>query len=146
MGKKPSAVTLSEEEKNKLIADPKLALQIETVFDGLFKGKFEEEVGKVKREIEGKLTTLTTVVVLGTVLVLIALIASTWIFMNTYQQHYLDTQSAFNTQINDLRKDNLDLKLDLLRQMDAVKNNDDYLQRLMIERGIQTTQPTQLVK
>jgi hypothetical protein len=135
MGKKPRAVPLTEEEKKSLVGDPILALKIETIADGIFKGKFEEEVGKVKTEINGKLTTLTTVVILGTVLVLIALIASTWLFMNTYQQHYLDTQAAFNDKINDLVKENAEQKAAWEIERDKMKEKQDYLEKLLLEKA-----------
>ena len=128
---------LTPDEQKEIIELEEVRKGTAEIAEGVFKKLFEEE----RKKMEGRVSKIIYGGIIATVLVLVALIASTWLFMNTYQQHYLDTQAVFNAQINDLRKENLELKLDLSRRMDEVKNGNDQLQRLMMERIIQTTLP-----
>ncbi len=100
------------------------------IAEGVFKKMFEDAKGAM----DGKVSQLIYGGIIATVLVLITLIISTWLFMNSYQQHYLDTQSAFYEQINALRKENNNLQLQLTNDVIGVKDKQDYLERLLLEK------------
>ena len=55
--------------------------------------------------------------------------------MNSYQQHYLDTQSAFNQQINDLRKENSEMQYQMKGDMDRMKDKQEYLEKLLLQNA-----------
>jgi len=143
MPKKPKPSPLSDKDKQALVDDPDLAKKIETIADGLFKARFADEVGKVKEKIEGKLNVLTTVLIFGTILVLLGLWWQTKAFMDSYQQHYLDTQANYDERVSAQQKEILDLKLDVIRQVNEVKQENEYLRRLLMERGVQLIPPAQ---
>ena len=127
MAKKPSKLT---EEDIKAMIDLEMGSKMTEVVEGVFKKLIEG----VKGKIEGKITTLIYGGIIATILVLIALWWSNRAFINSYHQHFLDTQTTLNEVINTLRKENYDLQLQINNDIEDIKSKQDYLERFLMQR------------
>jgi hypothetical protein len=122
-------VQLTQEELKKMIQLESGSKTAE-VAEGVFKKLFED----ARKAMDGKVSKMVYGGIIATVLVLIALVCSTWLFMSGYQQHYLDTQLSFNEQLNTLRKENMDLQFQLKNDIERTKNKQEYLERLLLDK------------
>jgi hypothetical protein len=125
MPKQPAKLT---EEELKGVIQLEIGSKTAEIAEGVFRKLYEDKISAM----DGKVSRLIYGGIIATGLVLIALIVSTWLFMDSYQQHYLDTQSAFSAQINDLRKENMNLQIRLEAEVVSVKDKEEYLERFLL--------------
>ena len=128
MAKEPQKLT---EDELKQIIQLEIVSNTAEVAEGIFKKLFKD----VKGEIDGRISRLIYGGIIATILLFIALIVSIVIFMGSYQQNYLDTQASFTQQINDLRKENSDLQIRLSNDIEGVKEKQNYLERLLLNKN-----------
>lgn len=126
---KQKLIQVSEEEIKQMIS-LSIGAQAAEIAEGVFRKMFEES----RKHMEGRVSQIIYGGIIATVLVLASLVASTWMFMNTYQQHYLDTQAHFNEEINDLRKDNYDLQMSLNNEINIIKGQQQNLENILLTK------------
>lgn len=121
-------VKLTEEELKQMI---KFESGIESaeVAEGVFKKLFED----ARSKMDNRISKIIYGGIIATGLVIIALCYSTWLFMSSYQQNYLDTQSEFNKQVNDLRKENSDQQLRFESDLKSIQEKQNYFERLLVK-------------
>lgn len=126
MAKTPAKLT---EEELKSMIQLETGSQAAKIAEGVFEKLFED----VQSKMDGKVSKLVYGGIIATVLVLISLCFSTWLFMASYQADYLDAQNSFSEQINSLRTENVDLKSALESDMEDIGERQDYLEKLLLE-------------
>lgn len=80
----------------------KISLEVGSQTAEIAEGVFKKMYGDAEEKIDGKISKLIYGGIIATIVLFFTIIFSTWLFMSSYQEHYLDTQSAFNKKINDL--------------------------------------------
>lgn len=126
-----------KEELQSILIDPKNVQQITEVAESVFKTEFEKGVRDFREKLtkqEGLLNKIIWGGIIATSLVVLTLWLDSHYFRANYQQGFLDTQATINQQINDLRKENAELKTELLREVDKTQEKQDYLERLLLQQ------------
>lgn|SRR3990167_1054487 len=139
--KKPKALT--ENEVRELIGlEPGVTASevAEAVFKRLSEGEREDIKREVKKDIEDKITRLMYGGIIATVLVLLVIFVDYHFFKRDYNKVYLETQQQFSQEFRKMIEDNTKEKLERLREIDRLKERQDYLEKLMLER------PTQIIQ
>ena len=128
MAKKPVSITADEAKE---MIQLETAAATNNIAEGLFKKLFEQESARM----DNKISNLIYGGIAATVLLLVGIWVSTWWFMGSYQQHYLDTQSSFNQQMNDVKKESIEPLNTAKHDMDRMKDKQDYLEKLLLEKN-----------
>lgn len=129
MAKKPVKLTADDlKEMIQLETGSQAAEVAEAVFEKLFK--------EFKDKMDGRISQLVYGGIIATILVLIALFFSTWLFMSSYQQSFLDSQANFSQDMNTTTKENADLQLQYKTDIESLKEKQMYLERLLLEKRI----------
>lgn len=97
----------------------------EAVFTKLFADKEEKMNVKVSKLIYGG--------IIATALLFISVLISVWLFMGSYQQHYLDTQASFMEKTEALETQVLKLESETKMDLQNLENQQDYTERFLIE-------------
>lgn len=129
MANKPLSLTPQEVKE---IVQIESAASTSDIAESVFKQLFAAEEIKMSQ----KVSQMIYGGAIATVLVLIAIFASTWLFMSSYQQNYLDTQAFYNQQFNDLKKGNADTLDKMKNDTDRIKDKQDYLEKLFLEKTL----------
>lgn len=109
------------------------AAETSSLIKGIFAELFEEKIESVTDEIKSSISKLIYGGVIATILLFISLVVGVWLFMASYQQHYLDTQAALTAKIEALQKENTDLKIELKADLQKLESQQDYIERFLIE-------------
>lgn len=123
------AVKISPEELKEMI-QLESGSQAAEVAEGVFAKLFEDYKG----QMDGKISSLIYGGIIATALVLVSLCFSTWLFMSSYQQNFLETQNKFNEQMNTLTKENAESQAEYKIEIERLKEKQSYLERLLLDK------------
>jgi len=121
IGKKKPKKT---KKSNKIISTED-TMEIVGIAKSLFKSEYEEETKGLVVEMKEQKTKISNLVYglfIATFLVILTIFMDSHFVKTSYNQHYLDAEKSFSEQINSLRKENSDMKVILLREMDKSIN------------------------
>jgi hypothetical protein len=125
MAKKASANQTDIKEMISVEVASNAAEIAEAVFTKMFADAEEKMNIKVSKLIYGG--------IIATVLLFLSVIVSVWLFMGSYQQHYLDTQAAFTEKTSALETQVSRLESQTKMDMQNLENQQDYTERFLIE-------------
>ena len=113
------------------------ATNFNAVAESTYRTILERELKEIKEKLKEQKSNIRNIMigaVVVTILFVLGIIWNSHQFMADYNQHYLDTQNKFTEEMNDLRKENADIKETLLREMDKTTDRQDYLERFIMEK------------
>lgn len=109
---------VSKEELSQMIS-LEVGVSSAAIAEGVFNRLFKENESRM----DGKVSKIIYGGIIATIFLFISLIISVWIFMGSYQQNYLDTQSSLGKEYADVR---LELK--------SLQSQQDYMERFLLEK------------
>lgn len=99
-----------------------VATKMSEVAEGVFRKMSEDTWDKTDK----KISSLIYGGIIAAVFLFVALIVSVIIFMGSYQQNYLDTQTSFEEKSSGLEKKYSDINIEI----EKIKNQQNYMERL----------------
>jgi hypothetical protein len=122
--------------------DVKVGIKASEIAESVFKVKTDE----MKKEIDGKISTLIYGGIIAAILLLVSIVASSWFFMADYQKHFFSTKDEFTAEINELRKEYSDAQVQMKVDMERIKDKQEYLEKLLFQKAIETQPLKQTVQ
>lgn len=100
------------------------------IAEGVFDKKFED----VREKMDGKISKLIYGVIAATAFLFISLLVGVWLFMGSYQQHYLETQQTLTEKVETLQKESLEIESNLETSIYRIQDKQDYIERILLNR------------